>query len=180
MSLASTMPTISEIDSLNKYTEVADPDFLALEAEIKRDLQIAGDIVNQCIKLPEVSAKYAALIARLEHLEFLADERAKAIRSKIVIAFEDNPKAFLENCRHRNMQIVEAVYRSHPQYKAAIKDQLGIAAMRKMVAQTTYAIDQKRSMLESLMKARMAGITDFAVNNTPSPEYSTKNKEDKL
>jgi hypothetical protein len=78
------------------------------------------------------------------------------------------------------MQIVEAVYRSHPQYKAAIKDQLGIAAMRKMVAQTTYAIDQKRSMLESLMKARMAGITDFAVNNTPSPEYSTKNKTDTL
>lgn len=180
MSLVSTMPTISEIESLNKYTEVADPDFMALEAEIKRDLQISGDIVNQCIKLPEVSAKYAALIARLEHLELRADERAKAIRSKIVIAFEDNPKAFLENCRHRNMQIVESVYRSHPQYKAAIRDQLAIAAMRKMVAQTTYAIDQKRSMLESLMKARMSGVADFNIPNAPNTEHANKVQEDKL
>ena len=162
------MPSIEEMDQIIQPTVTPNtPDVEALEKEIRKDIEIKGDVVNECRRLPEISAKYACALAKLEHDEFQADEKVKAIRSKIVLAFEDNPKAFLENVRHRNMQIVEAVYRAHPQYKKAVQEQLLVARMRKMVAQAAYSIDQKRSMLQCLMQARLAGIAEINMVDAP-------------
>lgn len=163
--IASTFPTVEEIEVLAKVT---DPEILALEKEIREDMQLSGDPVGNCEKLPDISAKYACLLGKLELLECQADERAKLIRSRIVLAFEDNPKAFLNNTKHRNMQICEAVYRSHPQYREAISRQLHVGAMRKMVAQAAYAIDHKRTMLESLMRAKLAGVYEVNMKQAPS------------
>ena len=172
------MPSIEEMDKIIQPVVTAEgPEIDAMAAEILEDVQIKRDVVNECRHLPEISAKYAAVLAKLEHEEFQADEKVKSIRSKIILAFEDNPKAFLENVRHRNMQIVEAVYRSHPQYKKAVIEQLRIACMRKMVQQAVYAIDQKRSMLQCLMNARLAGIAEINMVNEPQvvPQRQTFN-----
>lgn len=163
------MPNIEEIEKMSQpVTNPVSQAALELEKEIYEDVRIKSDTVGECTKLPEVSAKYACLLAKLEHDEFQADEKVKTIRSKIVLAFEDNPKAFLENVRHRNMQIVEAVYRSHPQYKKAVQEQLSVACMRKMVSQAVYAIDQKRSMLQILMNARLAGVSGVSMTDAPN------------
>jgi len=163
--IASTFPTVEEIENLT--TKVDDPELLALEKEIREDIKMSGDITAACDKLPDVSAKYACLLAKLEYMEAEADERAKLIRSRIILAFEDNPKAFLNNTKHRNMQICEAVYRSHPQYREAVKTQIRYGCMRKMVAQAAYAIDHKRTMLESLMRAKLAGVYETKLTASP-------------
>lgn len=163
------MPNLDEIGKMEQsLTSTVSDEVLALENEISEDVRVKSDILRECKLLPTISAKYAAKLAKLEHAEFQADERTKSIRSKIVLAFEDNPKAFIENVRHRNMQIVEAVYRSHPQYKEAVQEQLKIACLRKMVAQTAYAIDQKRTMLEALVNANIAGKGIVMADAPPS------------
>lgn len=174
------MPSVDEMDKIiQPVVTPTSPEADALEKEICNDIEIKSDVVNECRHLPEISAKYACALAKLEHDEFQADEKVKSIRSKIILAFEDNPKAFLENVRHRNMQIVEAVYRAHPQYKKAVQEQLTIARMRKMVAQAAYAIDQKRSMLQCLMQARLAGIAEINMVDSPRGER-VKNESESL
>jgi len=163
--IASSFPTVEEIEVLAKVT---DPDIIALEKEISEDVAlVGGDTLAACEQLPRISAKYACLLGKLEYLECQADERAKLIRSRIILAFEDNPKAFLNNTKHRNMQICEAVYRSHPQYRDAIKHQLKIGAMRKIVAQTAYSLDHKKVMLEVLAKAKLAGVYEINMRQSP-------------
>ncbi len=151
MSNENNYPTIEEIDSV-----YATPDLAALGAEIKRDLAAIsqGDIMERAMQFPAIAAKYAVMLAECDLEESIADTKMKIVRSRIILAFEDNPRAFLTNTRRRNVQICEAVYRTHPQFRSALKELLLVTAKRKMLTQASYAIDQTRTMLSILSGAK--------------------------
>lgn len=146
------------VEDIAHLSAVTDPEILGLCAEVEKDLAVDGNPLNISKELPRISAKYAALIGKLEYLEAEADTNLKYIRSVIVHAFEENPKAFLSNIRHRNMQIVEAVYRKHPQYKEADTHLRKIACMRRIVQQALYGIEHKKAVLETLLRAEYSGL----------------------
>ena len=151
MSNENNYPTIEEIDSLHTNQDLA-----TLGAEIKCDLAAIGqgDTEERARQFPAIAAKYAVMLAECDLEESLADTKMKIVRSRIILAFEDNPRAFLSNTRRRNVQICEAVYRTHPQFRSALKELLLVTAKRKMLTQASYAIDQTRTMLSILSGAK--------------------------
>lgn len=127
----------------------ADPQLAELAEKVKKDTSFSGKSHEELVEtLSAVSGEYATMLADFEYQETVADARMKIIRSRIILMFEDNPRAFLNNTRRRNIQICEAVYRTHPQFREALSELLLLSAKRKMIQQATYAIDQARTMLD--------------------------------
>ena len=142
-------PQIEELADLSEHPEL---DALAKALEV--DFPSITNVDEYARRFPALSTKYAALLAKCDYEESVADATLKIIRSRIVLAFEDNPSAFLSSTRRRNMQISEAVYRTHPQYRAAMKRLILAIAKRRMVIQACYTVDQTRTMLSLLGGAR--------------------------
>jgi len=126
-----------------------------LMAEFNERLKIdTSDLFADAAALPSTAAYFAGLLMEIE----LEEQRAAALlgfeKSTLVLEFIESPEHFLRGTRHRNMQITEAVYRSHPRYRQAEEQLLIISAIRRGLSQIMYAIDQKRDMLNRLLESK--------------------------
>ncbi len=101
-------PSIEEIKKLNTKNDATEL-FKMLEED------------KYTIDSLPARAKYIELYGALREASMEAKDKLDIIKSEIIKAYYDNPKVFLPNTKSKNMQLATAVFKTHPDYRTALK-----------------------------------------------------------
>lgn len=145
----------------------------------EEDVRIDPDSLDvEWLGQAELGLKYGKHLARLHQIVSLAEEKKKTIRSGLILKANENP----EQCCGKekpNANDIEAYYRNHEDYKAAVAEYLDAQheAEYAEVAKSEICFTRKAA-LENLVK--LHGQMYFAGPHIPrnlSEEWNKKQKE---
>ncbi len=97
--------------------------------------------------LYKTRVKHVELLGALRLKSVEAADRMQVIKSEIVKAFYDSPRAFIPNAQNKNLTMAESVYKTHPDYRNAVQEFYQYATMMEMVRQMLLGTQIKSERL---------------------------------
>lgn len=134
-----------------------------MKNEFEKDLEInPHQLELEWIRQPQLASKYNHLSKEASKDHRYAKERKKTVRSRLMLGAV---VALKEQGQPTSDAMKEAYYRSHPDYIAAVEEEIEAEVVASKLQDAVYIIGQRKAALEDLV--RLLGMDYFAKPNTP-------------
>jgi len=136
------------------------------ESELEID---EGNIEREAHRQIELMRKYGELHAQAKWAFERADNRKKAVRSRLILEVWRDPSVL--KGASKNIQTVEAYYRNNSEYKEACKDLAERTYELELMQNTMFSLAHRRDMLDLLSRRQIA------MNNISTGDLDNRSRE---
>lgn len=144
------------------------------EINLESELSFSRDnLENACLTQVSLMCKYTKLYAMAEQLLNAAEEEVKTLRSKLILKVEGDNTLLGEGIS-KNIQTVEAWYRSRTSYREAVEREQKARYNFTIMQNAMYTLAHRKTMIETLMRAHLGNINSepdvsaTSINHSPS------------
>lgn len=131
---------------------------------------------EECAIHPSLYWKFSREAAQAKREADRVRERVKAIRSDLILRIRRNPAEF--QLEKPTEAMVEAAYRTHPEYLAEVEEQNKAEYYENMLMNAVYAFNQRKEMLAE--EVRLYVSNWFAGPESPRKLIAGKRMVEKL